>query len=149
MKNVTKQGRKRRNDPHVNSRGKVTGKVGWGQSNKLISTLRRLGRTVVDEKKMDDLSGEYNQQLELTLGSNDGSTQKIVVGRIGEFKIDVIKCDKNREEFWSKVDVTTKFVHLVPCQYVYDKMPLEVEFEGPTGKAVTTFRIIKIETHKS
>lgn len=42
MKNVTKQKRKRRTDPNVSKNGKITGHVGYGQSNKMISTLKRL-----------------------------------------------------------------------------------------------------------
>lgn len=42
MKNTTKQKRKRRTNPDVSCNGKITGRIGWSQGNKMISTLRRL-----------------------------------------------------------------------------------------------------------
>ena len=45
MKNTTKQGRKRKLKPSVKSGRKISGKVGYTQSNKTISTLRKLIQT--------------------------------------------------------------------------------------------------------
>lgn len=40
MKNITKQKRKRKTTPSINERGRLIGRTGWGQTNKMISTLR-------------------------------------------------------------------------------------------------------------